>query len=451
MLAQFVWSSRMNDISIVVKSLRSRQLSTIITAVSVAVATALLLTMLSLRTASFEAFQRGTGTTHLLVSADSSPLTAVLNGVFYANAPSNPISWAKYQEIKNAFPYDWAVPTQQGDSFRGFPVAAVGPEFFTRFEPVRGEPWQLAQGQFPSKPFEICLGSTAAAGSGLRLGQKVFLTHGSGTSREGEHAHEHAEYPFTVVGVLQPSGSAHDRVVFTDLESSWILHAHDRVVFTDLDSSWILHAHDRREREGVEGLTTLADLKDEDRKITGILLRLPTRPGRDASAAIQQQFDALRRDTSIVVAQPAQQIDRLRSIIGNVDELFIALGIAVLLSSGISILLSMHNSMAERRKQIALLRALGVARMRITGMILTEATLIGFAGAIGGCVLSLIGNAIASGALKARIGLVVDPTLDPRSTVIIVAGAIVLSALAGVLPAITAYRTAVADNLRPEA
>jgi len=424
----------MNDISIVVKSLSSRRLSTIITAASVAVATALLLTMLSLRTASFEAFQRGTGTTHLLVSADSSPLTAVLNGVFYANAPSNPISWAKYQEIKNAFPYDWAVPTQQGDSFRGYPVAAVGPEFFTRFEPVRGEPWQLAQGQFPSKPFEICLGSTAAVGSGLRLGQKVFLTHGSGTSREGEHAHEHAEYPFTVVGILQPSGSAHDRVLFTDL-----------------DSSWILHAQDRREREGVEGLTTLADLKDEDRKITGILLRLPTRPGRDASAAIQQQFDALRRDTAIVVAQPAQQIDRLRSIIGNVDELFIALGVAVLLSSGISILLSMHNSMAERRKQIALLRALGVARMRITGMILTEATLIGFAGAIGGCALSLIGNAVASGALKARIGLVVDPTLDPRSTVIIVAGAIVLSALAGVLPAITAYRTSVADNLRPEA
>lgn len=103
MLAQFVWSARMNDISIVVKSLRSRRLSTVITAASVAVATALLLTMLSLRTASFEAFQRGTGTTHLLVSADSSPLTAVLNGVFYANAPSNPISWAKYQEIKTHF------------------------------------------------------------------------------------------------------------------------------------------------------------------------------------------------------------------------------------------------------------------------------------------------------------------------------------------------------------
>jgi len=421
----------MNDISIVVKSLRSRRLSTVITAASVAVATALLLTMLSLRTASFEAFQRGTGTTHLLVSADSSPLTAVLNGVFYANAPSNPISWKKFQDIKNSFPYDWAVPTQQGDSFRGFPVAAVGPEFFTRFEPVRGEPWKLVDGHFPSKLFEVCLGSTVAADTGLGIGQKIVLTHGTGASRD---SHEHDEFPFVIVGILQPSGSAHDRVVFTDLESSWILHAQER-----------------RERAGIEGVATVADLTDDDRKITGILLRLPTRPGRDASAAIQQQFDALRRDTSIVVAQPAQQIDRLRSIIGNIDELFIALGVAVLLSSGISILLSMHNSMAERRKQIALLRALGVARMRITGMILTEATLIGFAGAIGGCALSLIGNAIASGALKTRIGLVVDPTLDPRSTVIIVAGAIVLSALAGVLPAITAYRTSVADNLRPEA
>jgi putative ABC transport system permease protein len=421
----------MNDISIVVKSLRSRRLSTIITAASVAVATALLLTMLSLRTASFEAFQRGTGTTHLLVSADSSPLTAVLNGVFYANAPSNPISWSKFQEIKNGFPYDWVVPTQQGDSFRGFPVAAVGPEFFTRFEPVRGEPWKLVDGQFPSKLFEVCLGSTVAADTGLRVGQKIVLTHGTGATL---HAHEHEEFPFVIVGILQPSGSAHDRVVFTDLESSWILHAQER-----------------RERAGIEEAATVADLTDEDRKITGILLRLPTRPGRDASAAIQQQFDTLRRDTAIVVAQPAQQIDRLRSIIGNIDELFIALGVAVLLSSGISILLSMHNSMAERRKQIALLRALGVARVRITGMILTEATLIGFAGAIGGCALSLIGNAVASGALKSRIGLVVDPTLDPRSTVIIVAGAIVLSALAGVLPAITAYRTPVADNLRPEA
>jgi putative ABC transport system permease protein len=420
----------MNDLAVVLASLRARRLSTAITAGSVAVAVALLLTMLSLRKSGFEAFQRGSGTTHLLVSADASPLVAVLNGVFYANPPSNPISWEKYNEIRASFPYEWAIPTQQGDSFRGFPVCATAPEFFSKFQPVRGEPWKLAQGRFPEKSFEICMGSAAANGTGLRLGQQVRLTHGAG----GDHGHEHVEYPYTVVGILEPTGSAHDRAVFTDL-----------------DSSWILHAHDRREREGVEGTTTVADLTDADRKITGILLRLPTRPGSDASAAIQQQFDALRRDTAITVAQPAQQIDRLRGIVGNIDGIFIALGVAVLVSSGISILLALYNSMAERRRQIAVLRAIGLSRGRVQGMIVAEACLIGLVGAVTGVVLSIVGGALAAAALRARIGLVVQPEIDPRATLIVLAGAVLLAGLASVLPAILAYRTPVADNLRPAA
>jgi len=299
----------MNDLAVVLASLRARRLSTAITAGSVAVAVALLLTMLSLYKSGFEAFQRGSGTTHLLVSADASPLVAVLNGVFYANPPANPISWEKFNEIRSGFPYEWAIPTQQGDSFRGFPVCATSTDFFTKFQPAKGEPWKAAQGRFPERSFEICLGSEAARATGLRLGQSVRLTHGAGS----DHGHEHAEYPYTVVGVLSPTGSAHDRAVFTDLESTWILHAHDR-----------------REREGKEGLTSAADLTDADRRITGVLLRLPTRPGSDGSAAIQQQFDALRRDTAITVAQPAQQIERLRGIVGNIDGIFIALGVAVI-------------------------------------------------------------------------------------------------------------------------
>lgn len=418
----------MNDLAVVLASLRARRLSTAITASSVAVAVALLLTMLSLRKSGFEAFQRGSGTTHLLVSADSSPLVAVLNGVFYANPPANPISWEKYNEIRSGFPYEWAIPTQHGDSFRGFPVCATAPEFFTRFQPVRGEPWKPASGRFPEKSFEICLGSAAAAGTGLRVGQQVRLTHGAGS----EHGHEHTEFPYTVVGILEPTGSAHDRAVFTDL-----------------DSSWILHAHDRREREGIEGTTTAADLVDADRKITGILLRLPTRPGSDGSAAIQQQFDALRRDTSITVAQPAQQIDRLRGIVGNIDGIFIALGVAVLVSSGISILLALYNSMAERRRQIAVLRAIGLSRSRVQGMIVAEACLIGLAGGLAGVLLSVVGGAVAAAVLRSRIGLVVQPDVDPRAAAIVLAGAVLLAGLASVLPALMAYRTPVADNLRP--
>ncbi len=420
----------MNDLRVVLVSLRSRLLSTAVTSGSVAVAVALLLTMLSLRSAGFEAFQRGTGTMHLLVSADASPLTAVLNGVFYANAPSNPVPWTKYQEIRSSFPYEWAIPTVQGDSWRGHPTCATAPEFFTRFQPAKGEPWQLQEGRFPEADFEVCVGAEAARNTGVRVGQKLNLTHGAGS----EHGHEHDEFPCTVVGILRPTGSAHDRAVFTSLQSTWIVHAQER-----------------RERAGLEGKATAADLTDEDRRITGVLLRLPTRPGSDGSAAIQQQFDALRRDTSITVAQPAQQIDRLRSVVGNVDSLFLALGAAVLLSSGISILLALYNSMSERRRQIAVLRAIGLSRGRVQGMVVAEACLIGLIGAVAGVALSVVGGAAASALLEARIGLVVRPDLDVRAALVVTAASVVLAGLASIVPAVAAYRTPVADNLRSAA
>jgi len=420
----------MNDLRVVLVSLKARLVSTLITSGSVAVAVALLLTMLSLRSAGFEAFQRGSGTTHLLVSADASPLVAVLNGVFYANAPSNPIPSSKFNALKSAFPYEWVVPTIQGDSYHGFPTCATTSDFFTKFQPTRGEPWALQAGHFPEANFEVCLGSDAAASAGRRIGDRIVLAHGAGS----DHGHEHDEFPFTVVGILQPTGSAHDRAVFMNL-----------------DSAWILHADERRERAGIEGGTTAADLTDDDRKITGMLLRLPTRPGSDGSAAIQQQFDTLRRDGTITVAQPAQQIDRLRGIVGNVDGIFIALGVAVLVSSGISILLALYNSMAERRRQIAVLRAIGLSRGRVQGMVVAEACLIGLIGAAAGAVLSVLGGFAAAAVLKDRIGLVVHPDLDLRSTAIVQAGAVLLAALASVLPAVIAYRTPVADNLRPSA
>jgi putative ABC transport system permease protein len=428
----------LTDGQVVLRSMRARPLSTWVTVAMVATGVGLLLVLLGMRSSARTAFDRGSGNVHLLVSSDPSPLVAVLNGIFYANAPANPISWAKYQQIRGGFPYQWAIPTQQGDSYRGFPTMATTPEFLSKFEPVAGEPWRFAAGRAFEKPFEIVLGAAAAKGSGLRLGQQVFLTHGSGASREGgddPHAgHVHTEYPFTVVGILEPTGSAHDRALVIDLESSWILHAFDR-----------------RERAGIHEKTTAADLTDEDRMVTGILLRLPTRAGSDASAAMQQQFDTLRRDTSIVVAQPAQQIQRLFEIVGNVDGLFLGMAAVVLVSSAVGVMLALYNSMAARSRQIAVLRVLGASQGRVFGLVLTESLLISMAGAAAGVALAVVGGMAASAWLKASIGLVIDPSLDLRGTVIVVGGTVALGALAGILPAWRAYQVPVADSLRPSA
>ena len=427
----------LSDLAIVIRSLRTRLFSTATTALTVGVAVALLLTLLSLRAAGQRAFDRGSGNAHLRVSADASPIASVLNDLFYANAPQRALEWSRYEAIRASFPWAWGVPIQQGDSYRGYPVLATVPEFFTRFEPSPGEPWSFTRGRaFTRTPtgdgtgFEVVLGSTVAATTGLKDNAKLLFTHGAGAG--SEHGHVHDEHEFTVVGILAPTGSAHDRAIFTDLESSWILHAQDRL-----------------EREPEHAIATAASLIEDDRKITGILLRVPTREGSNASASIQSQFDRLRRDPTLTVAMPAEQVRQLFAIVANVDSLFIAIAAAVLLASAVSILLALYHSMGERRRQIALFRTLGCSGGRLVSMVLAESACLGFLGGLVGIAMALVGGSLAAGILESRVGLVIEPGIDPRAAVITLGATVALAVVAGIVPAVRAYRTPILENLRP--
>ncbi len=433
----------MTDLTIIRRSMTSRMFSTVTTIITVAVAVGLMLTLLSMRDAGERAFERGAGNMHLLISRDSSPLVSVLNGIFYANAPSRPIRWDEYQRLTSpdsptALPIEWAVPVQMGDSYRSMPVLATNEDFFTLFKPDPEIGWSLAEGRSFEKELEVVVGAAAARRTGLGVGDTIYLTHGVGRASSGEGGaqpapHEHREFRFTVVGILKPTGASHDRALFINLESAWILHAHDR----------------RLRENPRSGTTTAADLTDSDRLITGIYLRVLTREGQSASAVLPMVFSRLRADPSITVAAPSDQIRNLFTIVGSIDQIFVAMAAVVMVSSGIAIMLALYNSMEQRRRQIAVLRVLGCSRVRVFGLVVTESTILGMFGAISGLVLCLIGSRIVSVVMRERLGLVVEPILPVEAAVLVCAGAVALAALAGLAPAVMAYRTAVAKNLRP--
>lgn len=428
----------MTDFTIIRRSLSSRMFSTVTTALTVAVAVALMLTLLSLRDSGRKAFERGSGNVHLLVSRDASPLASVLNGLFYANAPQRAIEWARFAELESSLPVEWAIPTQLGDSYRGLPVLATTPEFFTLFRPAEREAWAFESGRAFEKDFEVVVGGEAARATGLRVGDRLALTHGVGrsvTAAGGGDAapHVHKEYQYEVVGILKPSGTVHDRALFTNLMSAWVLHAHDRRL-----------AEDPR-----AGLTGAADVLEADKKITGILLRLPTRGGSDASATLPVVFDMLRREGSFTVAQPAQEIGRLFAIVGSIDQVFLAMAAAVLASSGIAIMLALYNSMEQRRRQVAVLRVLGCSRPRIFGLVLTESAMLGIIGAISGVALCVVGLQVVVAVIKREHGVVIEPSIAPPVVLAVVVGTVLLAAAAGIVPAMMAYRTPVAKNLKP--
>ena len=455
----------MSDLRIVLRSLRTRLTSTIVTVGLVSVAVALLLSLLSLREAGKDSFRRGVGNAHLVVSGEASPLVAVLNGLFYVNAPRNSIPYQKVEEIQEGFPWAWAIPTQLGDSFRGFPVLATQQGYVESFQPVQGEPWQLAEGRAPGDALEVTLGSTVAESTGLHVGDFIHLTHGAPESSEPivrvisgpklpeelqateaspapappvieVHAeiapHVHDEFAFEIVGIFKPTNTHHDRIVLADLRGAWLVHAIDR-----------------REAEGLPLPLGPEDIQERDRLVTGILLRTPTREGRSGSAILQQVFDTLRRDPSITVASPSTQIDRLFAIVSGIDSIFIAMAAVVLVSSAVGVLLALWNSMETRRRQVAILRVLGASRPRVLGLVLTESAIMGLLGSVFGIAFAILGGILAASALQAQTGVVIEPELDVRSTILVAAATVALAALAGLAPALQAYRTPVAQHLRP--
>ncbi|MFG0329923.1 MAG: ABC transporter permease [Phycisphaerales bacterium] len=458
----------MSDFTIIRRSMVARSFSTITTVVTVGIAVALMLVLISMRDSGRRAFERGPGNMHLLVSRDDSPLVAILNGVFYANAPRRSIEWTKFQELTNPrnLPLEWAIPTQIGDNYRGYPVLSTTPEIFSQFKPAVGEEWVFTSGGAFDEPFGVVLGSTVAAETGLGVGDELHLSHnlrgpddranaGGGAEpadeeddehddeheddhhdedEQGHDPHAHDEFEFHVAGILAPTGGPHDRAVVANLIGAWIIHAHDR-------------------REDAAGgaeieLTTEADLTDEDRLITGIYLRVPTRGG-EAGAILPVVFDRLRRDPSITVANPKQEIDKLFTIVGNIDRIFLGMAGVVMLASAIGIMLALYNSMEQRRRQVATLRVLGASRGRIFGLVITESAMIGLLGAVVGVALAFVGLEVVTELMRRELQLVIEPIVTPLVVLLLTLASVGLASLAGIVPAVMAYRTPVAKNLRP--
>ena len=152
------------------------------------------------------------------MSGDSSPLVAVLNGIFYANPPRTPLSESKVTEVAGSMPWSWAIPTQLGDSFRGFPVIGTTPAFLDDFEPAMGEPWRIRRpGRNIEGPFDVVLGSRVAAATGLGVGDRL---------------HGHADDPFALARV-EVRGDMEPDDLFETLAQS-LLAAVDR----DALSGW---------------------------------------------------------------------------------------------------------------------------------------------------------------------------------------------------------------------
>jgi putative ABC transport system permease protein len=397
------------------RSLRQRALSTTLTALSVALGVALVAFVFQVRGLARRAFDDAAGGYDVVVGGIQTPsLTTVLSTIFHVDHPVDTIPIAAFEAVKADPRAKYAVPFAIGDVYRGWRVVGTTPDFFDAVldanrKPLRG----LVRGRVfgAGGEFEAVVGATVAAKTGLAVGSEFTVTHGL---EEGGHAHDDV---WKVVGTLEPTGTPNDRAIFITLES-------------------FFHVEGHVEPGGAEG-------EGKPWAVSSIVVRLVSPMLRPAFLAEWRKRGDLRP------ASPVDEVGRLFAIVENVDRLFRAVAWLVLVVSGVAILVGLWNSMEGRRREIAILRALGARPAHVAAVVVLEAVLLCLLGGVLGLVLGHGAVAASAPALLEGYGIRIAPEVGAGDLAAL-AGLVVLGAVVGLLPAWRAFRVPVAANLHPE-
>lgn len=462
------------------RSIQQRALASALTGLSMALGVALVAAVLVIHGVVDRSFRRGAQGYDLIVGPKGSPLQLVLNTVYHMSEPVGKIPYRDFEQVAyrrfqlpdgRLMPLpERAIPVCVGDSFRGCRLVGTGPEFF-ELEHHEGEYYEFAKsgGQGRNMAidgyFEAVLGPTAAKAAGLAVGDTFRPRHGLDQGEGEEHC------PFTVVGIFAPTGTPNDRAVFINIEGFWRMHeqAHDGQEGKDSgDHAAAAAGAQAVKPAGKEDSAPqpkpaeaashhdIASAKNDGdshehaagREISAILLALDeSDPG--LVMAMPQLIGTV---PGLQAVQPAREISKLLDgIVGNVQWILLILAILVVVVAGVGILVSIYNSMNDRRHEIAVMRALGASRLTVMLVILMESILLSLGGGAVGLLLAhgligLLGPVIAE-----QTGVTVGILHFQASEMILIPGLVLLASLVGYLPAVSAYRTDVARSLTANA
>ncbi|RMH70103.1 MAG: ABC transporter permease [Gemmatimonadetes bacterium] len=408
-------------IRIVWRSLRQHALSTLVTTFSVALAAGLVMAVFSLQTQTYRAFTGGNFGFDAVLGARGSPLQLVLNAVFHLETSPGNIPWRLFQQMQRDPRVELAIPYAVGDHYKGFRIVGTTDVLFTDFEYQQGKKYELKHGRFfDSTRQEAVLGSFAAQKTGLKVGDTFHPTHGLGTG-----GHDHDE-DYVVTGILKPTNTPSDRVIWIPIEGVFRMAGHV------LRGSGEVY-------QPVRG----QPIPDAHKEVSVVMLKL-----RDPQGGFFLDQEINKQGNMATLAYPIGRVMAdLFEKLGWIHRVLTIVAYLVVLVAAGSILASIYNTISERRQQFAILRALGARRRTLFTVIILESTLIGVWGSLVGFGFYLLIVGVAGIVIRAQTGVVLHLFLPQWIFLLAPLGIILLSALAGVLPALRAYATDVAQHL----
>jgi len=404
-------------------SLIARATTVGMTILAIALSVALFLGVEKVRTGAKASFADTISGTDLIVGARSGSVQLLLYSVFRIGNATNNLTWSSYKDVASRPEIAWIVPISLGDSHKQFRVMGTTPDFFNRYKYRSGQSIEFADGKNMSDLFDTVIGADVAATLNYSVGDPIVVAHGLASFTE------HKDQPFKISGILNKTGTPVDRTVIVGLRAIEAIHV------------------DWQEGAQVQGQTTPVDvirkMKLQPKAVTAALVGIENRL---QVFGLQRAINKYNKEPLLAIL-PGVALQELWQIVGIAEVALIGVSAMVIITALIGMMAMIFSSLNERRREMAIFRAMGARPRIILGMLILEAAVIASIGAIFGLALMYLGLYIAQPIIDAKFGLWLPSKAPTLNEFLVLAAVIIASIIASLLPALRAYRLSLADGM----
>lgn len=349
----------------------------------------------------------------MIIGPSGSSTQLAMNTMFFTDKPLGTISYEYVEQLQKDTRVNKVVPFTMGDSYNGAKIVGTTADFL--------EGKELCEGEMYSGKFQCVIGSAVAEKYGLSLGSTLVTSHGL---TEGGHAHE--GNPLTVVGILAATKTAYDNVIFTPCETVWATHDHSEEEHEEAEHSETHEEEEAQEHthtsEDAHSHQESPDTHEEHGEVCAILVKSKS---FNAYSQISAEYG---ENSKLLVINPSEV---LREVLENVDmstQIVYILCIIILIMNIFIISVITLLNMYDSKKEIALMRLIGIGMKKINFVYIIQNGIIGFISTILAFICSRL-CLMLMGGYVASMGIVLDTAKIYPLEIAIMAVVFVISVL----------------------
>ena len=407
-------------------SLLNRKGTTFLTIMSLAISVVLLLGIERIRSSAKTSFESTISGVDLIVGARSGPINLLLYSVFRIGNATNNLSYESVSEINRNKNVKWSIPISLGDSHKGFRVVGTNQNFFEYYKYSGDRHLEFESGRQFSELFDVVLGADVAGGLSYDLGDSLILSHGVSEVAFQNHANK----PFTVVGILKKTGTPVDQSLHVSLEAIEALHV-----------DWTNGAPPL----SGNGLSS-EKIKQMDltpTSITALFVKLKSRIAVFNTQRFINNYD----QEALMAILPGVTLRELWQTVGIAEKALVIVSAMVFVVSLMGMVIALLSTLNERRREMAVFRSIGAKKSFVFSLLVIETSLLSIAGIISGIIILYTVILVFKSTIESRVGLNFELLAPTPNEYVYLAAIFVGSLIVSVIPAWQAYRNSLADGL----